>query len=177
MESTLRTFLSMSLLVLLPRMSGAVTPTWSIFAYHILPLLTAQFSGFVIAYFLFTTDQPAHIGIIVSVALGLSMLMETILADRFKSNDGVITDRENAALLFFFTLKIFFGFVLPPLVFAVIRDDLASSPTPNPLQLLVLGMLIMMLVIAYTGFLGRTILGVAQTKTRTEDGPKKGINK
>lgn len=148
-------------------MASSVTPTWSLFAYNILPLLTAQFAGAVMSYFLFTTDQPAHIGIIVFVALGLSIAIEWVLQKVFKTKEGVISDRANAALLFFFTLKIFFGFVLPPLVFAVIRDDLASSPVPNPLQLLVLGMLIMMLVIAYTGFLGKTIL-VQATKTRTE---------
>jgi hypothetical protein len=148
-------------------MSG-ISPSWNTFAYSILPLLTAQFGAFVVGYFLINTDQPSHIAIIVGVALALVMAIEMILMDHFGS-DGVITRRENVGLLFCFTVKIFLGFILPTLFFAIVRDDLASSPSPTALQLLVLAELIIVLVVIYTGFLGMTIYKKEEPKQKPKD--------
>lgn len=144
-----------------------VSAAWNSFAFWILPLMATRVGIIAVEYLLVLTDQPALIAINTAITLGLVMAVEMILTDYFKTNDGVISVRENALLLLLLTLKMLLGFMLPTVFFEMIKSDLASSPQPTVLQLLVLATVILMLTVTYTGFIARALFTSAATVVPT----------
>jgi len=134
-----------------------ITATWNSFAFWILPIMATRVGIMAVDYLLVLSDQPALIAINTFIVLGIVMGVEWFLADEFKTNDGVISVRENAVLLLLMTLKMLLGFMLPTVFYEVIKSDLATSPPATVLQLLVLGTIVLMLTVVYTGFIARAL--------------------
>jgi hypothetical protein len=151
-----------------------ITPTWNTFALFALPILATQVGFAAVSYLLDQSDQPALIAINVMIGIAVAMVAEMVLTEVFKSNDGVISARENSVLLLFITLKILFGFMLPSVMYAIIKDDLKTSPPPTVLQLFVLATIILMLIITYTGFIARTLFDWYTESTKATTNTKGG---
>jgi|SRR6185503_15191258 len=151
-----------------------ITPTWNTFALFALPILATQVGFAAVSYLLAQSDQPALIAINVMIGIAVAMVGEMILSEYFKSNDGVISARENSVLLLFITLKILFGFMLPSVLYAIIQNDLKTSPPPTVLQLFVLATIMLMLIITYTGFIAKTLFDWYSDSTKTATNTKGG---